>query len=638
MSILTAQLSISETGVPFSTTFDDVYHSDAGGPGQVRHVFIEGNHLPARWQADHTCTVLETGFGLGLNFLATWQAWREAQAPGQLHFISVEKFPFTRADLARLHEAFPELAPLAAQLQTQWPDLVPGLHRLSFEHGRVTLTLGLGDALELLPQINARVDAFYLDGFSPAKNPELWSPAVYAQLRRLAAPGATLATWSVTGHVRRGLQEAGFHVERRPGFGSKREMLTGRLADDTPPPPAPARERRALVLGAGVAGTSVAERLAARGWQITLLDENAAPGQGASGNRAGVFRPLPSLDDNRLARITRAGFVYGKGHLARLLAGGHPLRWGQTGVLHLARDDKQAGKMRAVVDAHQPPADYLQYLEPEAATALIGWPVAQGGWFFPQGGWIQPPSLCAANLAAAGDRVEARFNTRVAQLVRDSGRACWQALDASGAVLAEAPVLILANGVGIRQLPEAGALPVRLARGQVSHLPAEAGSAPKMVVCRLGYVSPEVDGVRCAGATFMADDEGTELRLAEHQENLEKLDFILPGYSAGIDPAALDGRVGFRPASPDRLPMVGPVPVHQPVAKETPLHAIERHPGLYAVSGFGARGLVWASLMGELLASQLEGEPLPLEQDLVDALDPARYLLKPPRPQKGNEE
>jgi len=396
------------------------------------------------------------------------------------------------------------------------------------------------------------------------------------------------------------------------------------------------RVEHALIIGAGVAGTSVAERLAARGWQVCVVDAADGPGQGASGNRAGVFRPLPSLDDNRLARITRAGFLYGLRHLAHLAEQGHPVRWEATGVLHLARDAKQETKMRAVVEAHRPAEDYLRFVDREEASRLAEWPVELGGWWFPGGGWIQPPSLCASNLAAGGSGIRTCFGQHLARLEHVNGE--WIAFAADGSEIARAPVVILANGVGIRALPQAAPLPVRPARGQVSHLPASAGSAPRIVVCRLGYVSPEVDGIRCAGATFMADDDGTELREEEHRENLTKLDFILPGYAAAFDPATLDGRVGFRPASPDRLPMVGAIPAVRQAERNTPLADIPRHPGLHALSGFGARGLVWASLMGELLASQLHGDPLPLEQDLVEALDPARYLLKPPRPDRGGDE
>lgn len=636
MPITPAELSFTPEGTPFSTHFGDVYHTSAGGLGQSRHVFLQGNHLPARWAGGRRHTVLETGFGLGLNFLATWAAWRDdPQRCECLHFVSVEKHPFTREDLATLHQAWPELAPLAGALQAAWPALLPGLHRLSFDDGRVVLTLALGDALEILPALALQADSLFLDGFSPARNPELWSPAVFAELARLAAPGATLATWSVSGQVRRGLQEVGFDLDRSAGFGGKREMLTGTFSTRGAGTP-DAAPRHALVIGAGVAGTSVAERLAARGWQVSVVDAASGPAQGASGNRAGVFRPLPSLDDNRLARITRAGFLYGRRHLARLAGQGHPVRWDATGVLHLARDDKQEGKMRKVVEAHQPPDDYLRFAPREDAGRIAGWPVATGGWWFPGGGWIQPPSLCTANLAAGGERITTLFGEQLDSLAQHDGQ--WVALRADGTEIARAPVLILASGVGIRSLPQAAALPVRPARGQVSHLPAAAGSPPHVVVCRNGYVSPEVDGIRCAGATFLADDLDDSLREDEHRENLAKLELILPGYTQAFDPATLAGRVGFRPASPDRLPMVGAIPSVRSADKDTPLADLPRHPGLYAISGFGARGLVWASLMGELLASQLDGDPLPLERDLVDAVDPARYLLKPPRPDRGGDE
>lgn len=634
--LIPATLVRAADGTPYSPAFDDVYHTTAGGLGQARHVFLAGNDLPARWQGLERFTIVETGFGLGLSFLATWAAWRDDPARcARLHFVSTEKHPFQADDLAELHAAWSELAPFADELRRHWPPLVPGFHRIHLDAGRVTLTLIFGDALDTLPQLEAKADAFYLDGFSPANNPDLWSPAVYAQLARLAAPGATLATWSVTGHVRRGLQEAGFTLERRAGFGGKREMLSGHFAD-APSVAEPVQPRRALVIGAGVAGTSITERLAARGWRITVIDEAAGPGHGASGNKAGVFRPLPSLDDNRLARITRAGFLYGRHHLEALAEAGHAVRWAPCGVLHLARDAKQEGKQKAVVDTQTPPTDYLRFVDKDEAARIVGWPVELGGWWFPSGGWIQPPTLCAANLATTGATVETRFGQLVARLERRDDM--WIAFDQAGAEIARAPVAILANGVGIRALPQAATLPVRPARGQVSHLPATAGSPPKVVVCRLGYVSPEVDGLRCAGATFLADDDGTELREAEHRENLTKLDFILPGYAAPYDPTQLDGRVGFRPASPDRLPMVGAIPAVERAERTTPLTDIPRQPGLFAVSGFGARGLVWASLIGELLASQLDGDPLPLERELVDALDPARYLLKPPRPNTGGEE
>ncbi|NMF89788.1 bifunctional tRNA (5-methylaminomethyl-2-thiouridine)(34)-methyltransferase MnmD/FAD-dependent 5-carboxymethylaminomethyl-2-thiouridine(34) oxidoreductase MnmC [Aromatoleum petrolei] len=635
MPIEPARLTFTEDGTPCSDAFGDVYHSRDGGFEQARHVFIGGNGLPERWQGRERFTIVETGFGLGLNFLATWAAWREdAQRCDRLHFVSVERHPFRREDLATLHARWPGLAPLAAELQEHWPVLTPGTHRLHLDAGRIVLTLLFGDALDLMPELQCRADAFNLDGFSPATNPQLWSTELLRELPRLAAPGATLATWSVTGAVRRALGDLGFRCEKVAGFGGKREMLRARFgaAGDAATAGTP---RHALVIGAGLAGSSIANRLAERGWTVDVVDAAPEAAQGASGNLSGVLRPLPSLDDNRLARITRAGALYGLRHLHRLSARGLPVRWDACGVLHLARDPMHEEKQRRVVEAQQAPEEYLRFVASEEASRIAAWPLPLGGWWFPAGGWVNPPSLCRANLAAFPEAIRCHFGRDVAALEADAGG--WRALDTDGGVIAAAPVAILANGVGIRRFPQAAALPVRSARGQVSHLLAQADSAPRVVVCRLGYVSPAIDGVRSAGATFSVDDDDPALRMSDHRENLAKLDFILPGFAAAFDPTHLDGRVGFRPASPDRLPMVGAVPAVQQTDRASPLSSIPRHPGLYAVEGFGARGLVWAALAAELLASELAGDPLPLERSLVEALDPARYLLRPPRRAMADE-
>lgn len=229
MAIEPARLTLAADGTPVSELYGDVYHSAAGGHAQARHVFLAGNGLPARWRGRARFAILETGFGLGLNFMATWLAWKgDPERCRELEFVSVEKHPLRAADLAGAHAGWPEFAPLAAELDARWPPLTPGEHRIGLEGGRVVLRLVFGDAVEALPRLDAAADAFYLDGFSPAKNPELWSPALCLSLARLAKPGATLATWSVAGCVRQALAAAGFAVDKRPGFAGKRQMLVGR--------------------------------------------------------------------------------------------------------------------------------------------------------------------------------------------------------------------------------------------------------------------------------------------------------------------------------------------------------------------------------------------------------------------------
>lgn len=623
MPLQPARLEFAPDGTPFSAAYGDVYHSAHGGPAQARHVFLSGNDLPARWRNRDRFVILETGFGLGLNFLAAWQAWRaDPQRCRRLHFVSVEKHPFAAADLAVAQRAWPEFAALAGELQRHWPLLTPGMHRLHLDGGQVILTLVFGDATTQLRAVDAAVDAFFLDGFSPARNPELWSPHLCLALARLAAPGATLATWSVAGPVRAALAAAEFDLEKRPGFAGKRQMLVGRFRSRRPdrhPPPA---ERRAIVIGAGIAGGTSAHALAAAGWQVTVLERAGEPGSGASGNLAGMLRPLPSADDNRLSRLTRAGYFATRALLARL----PDARWSPCGVLHLAREATHETQQRRAVGQLGWPPELLRFVDRDEAGRLLGRPVAGGGWWFPGGGWVQPPSLCRAALAAFPGRIVTRCPVAVDRL--EHAKTGWRALDAAGTVLAEAPVLVMAAGVGASRFAQFAWLPQRAARGQVSHLPADASPPLPTVLFQIGYAMPEIDGVRLIGASTSYGDDEPALRTADHADNLARLRLTLPDFAAGLDPATLDGRVGFRPMSPDRLPIVGAVPEAAPANTDARLHALPRQAGLWCVQGFGARGIVWSALMADLLVSQLEGEPLPLERDLVDALDPGRFLLR----------
>jgi tRNA 5-methylaminomethyl-2-thiouridine biosynthesis bifunctional protein len=407
-------------------------------------VFLAGNGLPGRWQGRDAFVVLETGFGLGLNFLATWDAWRrDAARPRRLHFVSVESRPFGRDDLATALRPFEELAPLADELTRAWPEPLAGFHRLPFSSGRVILTLLLGDAHEMLPQLEARADAFYLDGFAPARNPGLWSPAVVRELARLAAPGATLATWTVAGGVRAALADAGFHVEKRPGFAAKREMLVGAREGGGAKPPV---QRHAVVVGAGLAGTLTAERLAARDWRVDLLD--ARPARSAAA--VGLVRPIANVRDAVNARLSRSAFLYALQHYGGLEREGYALQWNPCGVLQVAADDEEARRFEAIATSQGYPAGFLAYVDAARAREIAAREIRRGGWWFPRGALVSPDSLAMASLARAGARVERAMDRQVERIERE-GRS-WRALDADGRVIAEAPILVLANAADAKRL------------------------------------------------------------------------------------------------------------------------------------------------------------------------------------------
>jgi tRNA 5-methylaminomethyl-2-thiouridine biosynthesis bifunctional protein len=581
--LVPAQLEFAD-GIPYSREFGDIYHSAAGGPAQARHVFLGGNGLPGRWAGRERFVILETGFGFGLNFLATWQAWRHDPARcRKLHFVSVEKHPFTLSDLRILHSRYPEFETEAAQLHSAWPMLVPGAHRLELDAGRVVLTLFFSD-VKVLRDLRLVADAIYLDGFSPARNPDMWSHALLRSVSRLAGPGATAATWSVAASVRAALESAGFAVEKAAGFGNKKEMLLARTIRKANSASTP--RRNAVVIGAGLAGAAICERLCARGWQVRLIERHAIPAQEASGNHAGSFHPLVTPDDSVFARLTRAGFLYALFNWGKL----DGVRWDRCGVLQLARDAKEDASQRASIANLALPAEYAQYVTPEEASTHAGVPVEAAGLWFPEAGWIQPQSLVDAQLAACGDRLERVFNSEIKKLDE------------------QAVVILATADDALSPVPHAR---LRRVRGQLTYLPAEAIEPPHAVVLRGGMVLPPVDGICVVGASYDLDDADPAPRASSHAGNLERLERIIP---VKTRPQSLEGRVAFRSVAPDRLPLVGKLAE-----------------GVYGALAYGSRGLLWSALAAEVLASQLEGDPMPIEGTLLDALDPGRFARRAKR-------
>jgi tRNA 5-methylaminomethyl-2-thiouridine biosynthesis bifunctional protein len=505
----------------------------------------------------------------------------------------------------------------------------------------------------------------------------MWSPRVMKGLARLSQPGTTLATWSTAAGVRDALEAAGFKLQKREGFGRKREMLTGtyaprltgthasrltgthasrlagphasRLAGTYAPrlagtyaPRAPARsrpaapaeaaERHAVVIGAGLAGAAVTERLAQRGWRIDLIDERAASSADAQGF-AGVFHPHLSPDDCIRSRVARNGYLYGLSRWRALERAGHALAWQRCGVLQLASDREQEERMRGTIAALGLPADYARYVGRHEAERLAASSLPSGGWWFPGSGWMRASTLIAAQLDAAGDALTRHFGTRVHAIRRPGER--WEALDLHGRPIASAPVLVLANSSDIARFASFGQ-PLAKVRGQVTYVPASSVRAPRTVVTGRGYVLPAADGVVVTGSTY-DNEEAREPNLRAHEANLMHLKRLLPDALQPVDAATLEGAVGFRCAAPDRMPLVGAVPdVEAARSAQADLAGahladLPRLPGLYCVTGFASRGLVWSSLAGEMIASALEGEPSPLESDLADALDPARFVLRQAR-------
>ena len=649
---------------------------------RAQRLFLAGNQLPARWAGRQRFVVLETGFGVGHNFLATWAAWRQdAQRCSQLHYLAITHQPPQRAALLQAHAASP-LAALASSLAQHWPPMTPDLHLIVLDGGRVRLLLAVGDVGQVLGELVARADALYLDRFAEARGqhstpgaPPTWDTYPLRLLKRLAAPGATLATWATHGAVLAGLRSAGFVVRQVPATTADATnadatnadggMAVGQFVPSFTAHPPPGRQPltgwaasaantgQVAVVGAGLAGAAVARALAAQGINVQVFDRQPGCAQETSGNAGGLFHGVVHGHDGHHARWLRVAALYTQQVLRPLLdgsAGTAPVA-GALGGLLRGEQTLQATQMQALIQRLGLPADYVQVL----ANAL---PDGRAAWLYPGGGWVAPADLCRVWLAAP--TITTRYNTPVHQL--QACAAGWRLLGPGGHSLTEVAAVVLCNASDATRLldqpldqPPGQPLqrapwPWQRQRGQTTLLPASTPGLPALPLPLAdgGYALRLADGaVLCGGSTPdpAGGADALALRQADHLHHLASLR-RLTGWAGTVELHTLGGRVGWRLQTDDRLPLIGPVPAASDPAVTAGKTArlrldqarfAQRIPGLYVCTALGSRGISQAALAGEVLACWLTGAPMPLAASLLDALDPARFAaraarLSAPRP------
>lgn len=606
-SIETAELTWQD-GVPESSRFGDVYFNREDGLAESRHVFLRPNRLSERFEsvpARGSFVVAESGFGTGLNFLATWQAWREraTNPTAILHFVSVERFPLQREDLVRALALWPELTPLAAELADKYPPLTRGAHRILLDGGRVRLTLYLGDIQEAWQALQFKADAWFLDGFSPARNPEMWLDQALAMIRAHSKPGATLATFTSVSRVRRTLESAGFTMQVIPGFGRKRDMLAGTLPvevelnqDQAPPSVA--------IIGAGIAGCLLARNLAERGIPVTLIDSATGPGAGASGNRQGATYVKLGVEFNDQTELALTALCFSQRFYARF----RDQYWHPTGLLQLAWSEQEQDRQRRFLNRNAYPVEVFYPVDQHQAGQLTGVPTQTGGLWFPGSGWLEPAKLCTE--LAAHPLIRQHFQTDVRQLQRLNST--WAIKPATGPDMITDRVVICAGHLTPALLPVSGRFRLKKIRGQVTHLESQTLTSPRSVICGPRYLNPVQDGVAVVGATFDLRDDNPDPTVVSHEQNLKELTDLLPGILRDAEGLgeSVEGRVSFRCATHD----------YQPVADELCDSRGQVSQNLFMFTGLGSKGLTYAPLLAEYLADRLSGQPQCLPARLMRRL------------------
>lgn len=610
-----AQVVFNEFGLPVATEFDDIYFSNDNGLAESRYVFLAQNDLPARWHQHPRSrfVVAETGFGTGLNVLALMHSFLTTAPPHlHLHIVSFEKYPLQVADMQRAHAQFPELSEWATELQDHYPAPEPGCHRRLLSGGRITLDLWFGDLLDTLPQwlpaAQHSVDAWFLDGFAPDKNPQMWQPELYQAMAEAAAPGSTFATFTAAGAVRRGLQAVGYTVSKAAGYGRKREMLHGVFEGHTSAEATDTGSlQRIAIIGGGIAAAAAAQSCRARGWDVHIVSTGIA--DGASGNPQAAVYPLLHAQRSPLAEYFVAAFGYAQNFYRQHA----PAYWHSCGVLQLNFTAERALRAEKIADEYS--SEQVQLWSPQQVQSHWSELPAQSALWYSAGGWLEAANAVRALLADSN-----HIQATVARI--EPSATGWHLYDDQSQLILATDAVIIAAGAGLPALTEDWQLQFQNVRGQVTMVNSTATTAPcPSVICYKGYFTPALQSQHCVGATYarqFSADEATQSLELDTRQNLATLsDNLAPQ----VWPAALEAvsdRTSLRNTSRDHLPVVG-----------------ELAPKLAVIGALGSRGFTAAPLAAEMIAAQWAGEPQPMHALLRQRLLPQRLRVDQEAPESG---
>jgi len=621
-----------------SSKFDDIYFSEHDGIEETQYVFLKQNNLPQAWSGKTDFTILETGFGTGLNFFCTLDQWfKTADDSARLSYISAEKHPVTLKDLKSLLSIWPQYSGYIEALINNYPQLVSGFHPCVLFNGRVKLLLLFGDASEQFSSLLARVDVCFLDGFAPSKNQSMWSEILFKQIARLMNPGGTISTFTAVGDVRRGLQQAGFEMEKADAFGKKRHMLTGtfkEITDGSLNKPwyryskANLKDKTVTVIGAGIVGITTAIALYKAGWQVTVVEKKLSVAQGASGNLAGVVMPRMDKEQNDDAIFYWQAYFFALTRYNLLHEDGVVFDWSPSGVIQLgkAMQQKQSDW----------PDIFLTALSDRVLHSESGLSVKGSASLLKHAAHLNPESLCQNLFESYKQDICFVFGETIEQLSKDDDN--WRIKSSTTEL--ESSAVVICNAEAAIQFDQTQHLPVQPVRGQITYLERDVIKEKfKRVICDQGYVIPAAKKY-VLGATFKRGSVDTNLTVEDQSENIKQFNEVFRTCSRLqiSEEQPLSGRASVRATTSDRMPVVGAVPdqdfyrchyadLSKGKSADNYSDALY-HKGLYINTGHGSRGLTSCFLSAEIISALISNTAVPVEAEALARLHPGRFLIK----------
>lgn len=621
-------------GKPASVDFDDIYYASDNGLDEVNYVFLKHNNLSSRFASledNDTFIIAESGFGSGLNFLATQDLWNKTvKSRAKLFFISFEKHPISPQDIREILNKFDSLD--SADFLAQYYILLPGTQRLTFKNN-VVLNLNIGDIKDTISKYNFQADAWFLDGFTPSRNGDMWTDFIVSNISRLSKTGTTFATFTASSSVKKTLQANGFNVIKDKGY-TKREMLYGIC--DKPNKISEIKpwlvnyhniniEKKVIIVGGGISGAATAYSLARRGYKVTIYEKNSDLGMEASGNYQAIVYGNFSGNYTPVLELNYSSYRYTNYLIKSLLT--DKVDYAQSGVVQLAHNTIRLKQQNQILSSNVP-EDFCHSLTQQEIENLAGIKInCSSGLYFPYGIWLSPKAFISK--LVNHPNITIKLNCTITNFEFKNK---W-VIETSTKDIDDAENIVLCNSHMLNQFSHTNSFNLRKTRGQISKIKGNLGL--KTIICGDGYITPNLNDLYTIGATFKNEND-LDVKITDHEENIQQLSNLINNLNIALEDVT--GQVSFRAHTNDYLPLVGPIADYKEFMQCYQKLSLDANykintpcpylPGLFINSHFGAKGMLFAPLCGEIIADYIDGTPSTISESLRQALHPHRLWIK----------